>query len=103
MPRPITIDEVASFPYTGVDGCDLSADGLRVAYTHRNQIHIAELETSKTYEPFSGSFPKWSPVQPDMLAFLKPESSGVWVKFPRWNRGTVGRGHGKCQFFPMVL
>ena len=99
MPRPITIDEVASFPYTGVDGCDLSADGLRVAYTHRNQIHIAELETSKTYEPFSGSFPKWSPVQPDMLAFLKPESSGVWVKFPDGTEGQLAGDTENVSFF----
>ena len=88
MPRPITVDEVASFPYAGIarrdlsPDCELSADGLRVACTHQNRIHITELETSKTYEPFKGRFPKWSPVQPDMLAFLKPESSGVWVKFP---------------------
>ncbi len=35
MLRPITVDEVASFPYAGVDECNLSADGLRIAYTHR--------------------------------------------------------------------
>ena len=88
MPRPITVDEFASFPYAGIEipalspDCDLSVDGLRVAYTHRNRIHITELETSKTYEPFTGRFPKWSPVEPDMLAFLKPESSGVWLRYP---------------------
>ena len=25
--------------------------------------------------------PKWSPSQPDVLAFLKPESSGVWIRY----------------------
>ena len=49
MPRPITVDEVASFPYSGIapselsPDCELSADGLRVAYTHRARIHITEL------------------------------------------------------------
>ena len=49
MPRPITVDEVASFPYEGIapselsPDCELSADGLRVAYTHQNRIHITEL------------------------------------------------------------
>ena len=88
MPRPITVDEVASFPYSGIEireaspDCELSADGLRVAYTHQNRIHIAELETSNTYESFKGRSPKWSPAQPDILAFLKPKSSGVWLRYP---------------------
>ena len=88
MPRPITVDEVASFPYSGIEireaspDCELSADGLRVAYTHQNRIHIAELETSKAYESFKGRSPKWSPAQPDILAFLKPKSSGVWLRYP---------------------
>ena len=60
MPRPITVDEVASFPYAGIapselsPDCELSADGLRVAYTHRTRIHITELETSNTYKSFRG-------------------------------------------------
>ena len=99
MSRPITIDEVTSFPYKGVGGCNLSADGLRVAYTHQNQIHIIELKTSKTYEPFSGRFPKWSPVQPDMLAFLKPGSSGVWVKFPDGTEGQLAGDTENVSFF----
>ena len=88
MPRPITVDEVASFPYEGIaprelsPDCDLSADGLRVAYTHPNRIHIIELQTSNASESFKGRSPKWSPVQPDILAFLKPESSGVWLRYP---------------------
>ena len=88
MPRPITVDEVASFPYAGIQNreaspdCELSADGLRVAYTQRNRIHITDLETSKTYEPFKGGVPKWSPARPDILAFLKPKSSGLWLRYP---------------------
>ena len=81
MSRPITVDEVASFPYAGVDECDLSADGLRIAYTHRGQIYITTLETSNVSEPFKGRSPKWSPSQPDVLAFLKPESSGIWLRY----------------------
>ena len=81
MSRPITVDEVASFPYAGVDECDLSVDGLRVAYTHQGQIYITDLETSKTSEPSTGRHPKWSPSQPEVLAFLKPESSGVWLRY----------------------
>ena len=81
MSRPISVDEVASFPYAGVDECDLSADGLRIAYTHQGQIYITDLETSNVSEPFKGRSPKWSPSQPDVLAFLKPESSGVWIRY----------------------
>ena len=81
MSRPITVDEVASFPYAGVDECDLSADGLRIAYTHRGQIYITTLETSNVSELFKGRSPKWSPSQPDVLAFLKPESSGIWLRY----------------------
>ena len=73
--------KLPSFPYTGVDECDLSADGLRIAYTHQGQIYIADLETSKTSESFKGRNPKWSPSQPHVLACLKPESSGVWLRY----------------------
>ncbi len=88
MPRPITVDDVASFPYAGIQNreaspdCELSADGLRVAYTHRARVHITDLDTLETYDPFKGSSPKWSPAQPDILAFLKPKSSGVWLRHP---------------------
>ena len=81
MSRPITIDEVASFPYAGVDECDLSADGLRAAYMHQGQIYITDLQTSKTSESFTGRHPKWSPSQPEVLAFLKPDKSGVWLRY----------------------
>ena len=105
MPRPITVDEVASFPFSGIapralsPDCDLSADGLRIAYMHQNRIHITELQTSKTYEPFKGRFPKWSPVQPDMLAFLKPESSGVWLKYPDGTERQLAGHRENVRFF----
>ena len=63
MPRPITVDEVASFPYEGIapselsPDCELSADGLRVAYTHQARIHIT-VHTSNTHESFKRKEPK---------------------------------------------
>ena len=88
MPRPITVDDVASFPHAGIQNreaspdCELSADGLRVAYTHQARVHITDLDTLETYESFKGSSPKWSPAHPDILAFLKPKSSGLWLRYP---------------------
>ena len=88
MPRPITADDVASFPYAGIQNreaspdCELSADGLRVAYTHRARVHITDLDTLESCESFKGGVPKWSPAQPDILAFLKPKSSGLWLRYP---------------------
>ena len=105
MPRPITIDEVASFPYAGIEiralspDCELSADGLRVAYTHQNQIHITELESSNTHESFKGRSPKWSPVQPDIFAFLKPESSGVWLRYPDGTERQLAENTENVSFF----
>lgn len=91
MSRPITVDEVASFPYAGVDECDLSADSLRIAYTHQGQIYIANLETSNTSESFKGRSPKWSPSEPDVLAFLKPGSSGVWLRYSEETERQLGK------------
>ena len=105
MPRPITIDEVASFPYAGIEipalspDCDLSADGLRVAYTHRNRIQINDLETSDSAEPLNGKFPKWSPLQPDVFAYLKPESSGVWLRYPDGIERQLAANAEKVSFF----
>lgn len=44
MSRPITIDEVKSFPFSGVRGCHLSLDGKRVAYSYRGSITIFHLD-----------------------------------------------------------
>ena len=105
MPRPITVDEVASFPYAGIapselsPDCELSADGLRVAYTHRTRIHITELETSNTYKSFKGRSPKWSPVQPDILAFLKPKNSGVWLRYPDGSERQLAGNTENVSFF----
>ena len=105
MPRPITVDDVASFPHAGIEireaspDCELSADGLRVAYTHQNRIHIAELETSNTYESFKGRSPKWSPAQPDILAFLKPKSSGVWLRYPEGSERQLAGNTDDVSFF----
>ena len=105
MSRPITVDDVASFPYSGIEmgeaspDCELSADGLRVAYTHQNRIHIADLETSTTYESFKGRSPKWSPAQPDILAFLKPKSSGVWLRYPEGSERQFAGNTDDVSFF----
>lgn len=98
MARPISVDEVASFPYAGVDECDLSADGLRIAYTHQGQIYITDLKTSNTSEPFKGRNPKWSPYQPDVLAFVKPESSGVWLRYTNGTERQLGRNTQDVDF-----
>lgn len=98
MSRPITVDEVASFPYVGVDECDLSADGLRIAYTHQGQIYITNLETSNTPESFKGRSPKWSPSQPDVLAFLKPGSSGVWLRYINGTERQLGENTQDVSF-----
>ena len=109
MPRPITVDEVASFPYSGIapselsPDCELSADGLRVAYTHQTRIHITELKTSNTYESFKGRSPKWSPVQPDILAFLKPKNSGVWLRYPDGSERQLAGNTENVSFFQWCL
>ena len=98
MSQPISVDEVASFPYAGVDECDLSSDGLRIAYTHRGQIYITDLETSNASESFQGRHPKWSPNQPDLLAFLKPQSSGVWLRYIDGTERQLGRNTHDVNF-----
>ena len=98
MPRPITVDEIVSFPHAGVDECALSADGLRIAYTHQGQIYITDLETSNTSESFKGRSPKWSPSEPDVLAFLKSGSSGVWLRYIDGTERQLGRNKQDADF-----
>ena len=99
MPRPITVDEVASFPHAGVDECALSADGLRIAYTHQGDIYITDLDTSTNIsESFQGRSPKWSPSQPDVFAFLKAESSGVWLRHINRTERQLGRNTQDVSF-----
>ena len=80
MSRPITMDEVISFPVAGVGECHLSIDGKRVAYAYRGSITIFNLEQWQAEVSFGGNHPKWSPADPEVLAFLKPNSSGVWIR-----------------------
>ena len=80
MSRPITIDEVISSPFGGVGECHISTDGKRVAYTSRGTITIFNLEKWYAEVSFEGNYPKWSPADPEVLAFLKPNSSGVWIR-----------------------
>ena len=80
MSRPITIDEVISSPFGGVGECHLSIDGKRAAYVSRGSITIFNLEQWYAEVSFEGNYPKWSPADPEVLAFLKPNSSGVWIR-----------------------
>lgn len=80
MSRPITIDEVISSPFGGVGECHLSIDGKRAAYVCRGSITIFNLEQWYDEVSFEGNDPKWSPADPEVLAFLKPNSSGVWIR-----------------------
>lgn len=97
MSRPITIDEVVSFPFSGVGECHLSIDGKRVAYAHRGSITIFNLEKWQTEVSFEGNHPKWSPANPDVLAFLKPNSSGVWVRRLDGTEWQLGESVGEVE------
>jgi len=82
MTKPITIDEVVSFPYAGVGECDLSSDGKRVAYTitHQRNIYIFDLEKWSLLESFEGRSAKWSPADSDVLIFVKRNTPGVFFR-----------------------
>lgn len=97
MSRPITIDEVVSFPFSGVGECHLSIDGKRVAYAHRGSITIFNLGKWQTEVSFEGNHPKWSPANPDVLAFLKPNSSGVWVRRLDGTEWQLGESIGEVE------
>lgn len=97
MSRPITIDEVVSFPFSGVGECHLSIDGKRVAYAHRGSITIFNLGKWQPEVSFEGNHPKWSPANPDVLAFLKPNSSGVWVRRLDGTEWQLGESIGEVE------
>ncbi len=97
MPRPITIDEVVSFPYAGVDECDLSSDGKRVAYTHQRNIYIFDLEKWNLLGSFEGRCPKWSPADSDVLIFVKPKISGIFLRRLDGTERQLGENTGKVR------
>ena len=97
MSRTITIDEVVSFPFSGVGECHLSIDGKRVAYVHRGDITIFNLEKWQTEVSFEGNHPRWSPAAPDVLAFLKPNSPGVWIRCLDGTEWQLGESIGEVE------
>ena len=80
MSRTITIDEVKSFPFSGVRGCHLSLDGKRVAYSYRRNITIFDLNRWCAETSFDGVFPRWSPTNPNLLAYVKSDYSGIFIR-----------------------
>jgi dipeptidyl aminopeptidase/acylaminoacyl peptidase len=103
MPWPLTIDEVVSFPYSGVGECDLSPDGRWVAYTYQGTIYIFDLETWRQVESFDGSHPKWSPVNPDVLVFLKSGHSGIFLRRMDGTEQQVGANVGEVRTLHGIL
>ena len=80
MSRPITIDEVRSFPFSGVRGCHLSLDGKWVAYSYRGAITIFDLNKWRAETSFDGAFARWSPTNPNVLAYVKSDYSGIFIR-----------------------
>ena len=77
--KPISLDDVVSFPYSGVGPSDLSCDGNRVAYVSEGRIHLIDVTMGRDIELFEGTLPKWSPVNPRTFAFRNPEQNGIWI------------------------
>ena len=73
MRKSFTIDDVLSFPFSGVTRgrCHLSLDAKRVAYRYEGNIIIFNLEKWCPEASFAGGCPRWSPTDPNVLAYLK--------------------------------
>ena len=97
MSRPITIDEVKSFPFSGVRGCHLSLDGRRVAYSHRSTITIFDLEEWCSETSFDGTFARWSPADPNLLAYVKSDRSGIFIRHVDGTERHLGESIGTVQ------
>ena len=97
MSRPITIDEVKSFPFSGVRGCHLSLDGRRVAYSHRSTITIFDLEEWCPETSFDGVHARWSPADPNVLAYVKSERSGIFIRHVDGTERHLGESIGTVQ------
>ena len=97
MSRPITIDEVKSFPFSGVRGCHLSLDGKRVAYDYRGNITIFDLNKWCAETSFDGAFPRWSPADPNVLAYVKSDRSGIFIRHVDGTERHLGESIGTVQ------
>ena len=80
MRRSFTIDDVVSFPFSGVGGCHLSLDGKRVAYSHRGTITIFDVKEWCPETSFDGAHARWSPADPNVLAYVKSDRSGIFIR-----------------------
>ncbi len=82
MRKSFTIDDVLSFPFSGVTRgrCHLSPDAKRAAYRYGGNITIFNLEKWCLETSFVGDCPRWSPTDPDVLAYLKSNHSGVFIR-----------------------
>ena len=97
MSRPITIDEVKSFPFSGVRGCHLSLDSKRVAYSHRGSITIFDLEEWRTETSFDGVHSRWSPADPNVLVYVKSDCSGIFIRHVDGTERHLGESIGTVQ------
>ena len=82
MRKSFTIDDVLSFPFSGVTRgrCHLSLDAKRVAYRYEGNIIIFNLEKWCPEASFAGDCPRWSSTDPNVLAYLKSNHSGVFIR-----------------------
>ncbi|MDE0299312.1 MAG: prolyl oligopeptidase family serine peptidase [Candidatus Poribacteria bacterium] len=82
MCKSFTIDDVLSFPFSGVTRgrCHLSLDAMQVAYKYEGNIAIFNLEKWCLGTSFAGDCPKWSPTDPNAIAYLKSSRSGVFIR-----------------------
>ena len=85
MSQPISVDEVASFPYAGVDECDLSSDGLRIAYTHQGQIYITDFGDISYLRIFQRQEPQMVPQPAGRARFSEGREFRDLVEVYRWN------------------
>ena len=82
MHKSFTIDDVLSFPLSGVTRgrCHLSSDAARAAYRYGKNIAVFNLESWCLETSFVGDCPRWSPTDPNVIAYLKPNQSGVFIR-----------------------
>ena len=82
MHKSFTIDDVLSFPPSGVTRgrCHLSSDAARAAYRYGKNIAVFNLESWCLETSFVGDCPRWSPTDPNVIAYLKPNQCGVFIR-----------------------
>lgn len=80
MRKLFTIDDVIRIPFSGVNRCHLSLDGKWVAYSYQGNITIFNLGKWCSEVYFEGDYPRWSPTDPNAIAYLKSNHSGVFIR-----------------------